>query len=167
MIFRELSNAVFRFVLRCAGAEIDGGCSNTPSPPPAGGGKSRGPSGRGLNSQLFSPKISNILYNSRRNLFLEFPAATLPQTYPRIIKKKLVIEEHLYSLFQMQLTRKKIVEKPTVSHRNRTTPCTGMNSSTHGNRTAQYRIQTAPHRNEQLHTGTERLQPPYMNEHII
>ena len=33
MIFRELSNAVFRFVLRCAGAEIDGGgggCSNTP-----------------------------------------------------------------------------------------------------------------------------------------
>ena len=30
MIFRELSNAVFRFVLRCAGAEIDGGggCSN-------------------------------------------------------------------------------------------------------------------------------------------
>ena len=33
MIFRELSNAVFRFVLRCAGAEIDGGCSNTPPPP--------------------------------------------------------------------------------------------------------------------------------------
>ena len=32
MIFRELSNAVFRFVLRCAGAEIDGGCSNTPPP---------------------------------------------------------------------------------------------------------------------------------------
>ena len=31
MIFRELSNAVFRF-LRCAGAEIDGGCSNTPPP---------------------------------------------------------------------------------------------------------------------------------------
>ena len=32
MIFRELSNAVFRLVLRCAGAEIDGGggCSNTP-----------------------------------------------------------------------------------------------------------------------------------------
>ena len=30
MIFLELSNAVFRFVLRCAGAEIDGGCSNTP-----------------------------------------------------------------------------------------------------------------------------------------
>ena len=25
MIFRELSNAVFRYVLRCAGAEIDGG----------------------------------------------------------------------------------------------------------------------------------------------
>ena len=31
MIFRELSNAVFCFVLRCAGAEIDGGCSNTGS----------------------------------------------------------------------------------------------------------------------------------------
>ena len=30
MIFRELSNAVFHFVLRCAGAEIDGGWSNTP-----------------------------------------------------------------------------------------------------------------------------------------
>ena len=45
-IFRELSNAVFRFVLRCAGAEIDGGVQ-TP-PPPAGGGKSRGPAGRGL-----------------------------------------------------------------------------------------------------------------------
>ena len=30
MIFRELSNAVFRFVLRCAGAEIYGGCSNIP-----------------------------------------------------------------------------------------------------------------------------------------
>ena len=33
MIFRELSKAVFRFVLRCAGAETDGGCSNTPPPP--------------------------------------------------------------------------------------------------------------------------------------
>ena len=45
MIFRELSNAVFRFVLQCAGAEIDGGVFKHP---PAGGGKSRGPSGRGL-----------------------------------------------------------------------------------------------------------------------
>ena len=34
MIFRELSNAVYCFVLRCAGVEIDGGgCSNTPPPP--------------------------------------------------------------------------------------------------------------------------------------
>ena len=32
MIFCELSNAVFCFVLRCAGAEIYGGCSNTPPP---------------------------------------------------------------------------------------------------------------------------------------
>ena len=46
MIFRELSNAVFRFVLRCAGAEIDGGVFK--HPPPAGRGKSRGPAGRGL-----------------------------------------------------------------------------------------------------------------------
>ena len=33
MIFRELSNAVFRFVLRCLGAEIDGGGVQTPPPP--------------------------------------------------------------------------------------------------------------------------------------
>ena len=55
MIFRELSNAVFRFVLRCAGAEIYGGCSNTP--PPAGGGKSKGLSGRGLTSQAYSYRV--------------------------------------------------------------------------------------------------------------
>ena len=33
MIFKELSNAVFRIALRCVAAEIDGGggvCSNTP-----------------------------------------------------------------------------------------------------------------------------------------
>ena len=39
LIFRERSNAVFRFVLRCAGAEIDGGVFKHPPPPPAGGGK--------------------------------------------------------------------------------------------------------------------------------
>ena len=34
MICRELSNAVFRFVLRCAGAEIDEvGGVQTPPPP--------------------------------------------------------------------------------------------------------------------------------------
>ena len=33
MIFCELSNAVFRFVLRFAGAEIDGGGVQTPPPP--------------------------------------------------------------------------------------------------------------------------------------
>ena len=32
MIFRELSNAAFRFVLRCAGAEIEGGGVQTPPP---------------------------------------------------------------------------------------------------------------------------------------
>ena len=62
MIFRELSNAVFRFVLRCAGAEIDGGGVQTP-PPPSGGGKSRGPAGRGLNYEWSLPPapVANIL----------------------------------------------------------------------------------------------------------
>ena len=35
IIFRELSNAVFRFVLRCAGAEIDGGGGGVQTPPPS------------------------------------------------------------------------------------------------------------------------------------
>ena len=50
MIFRELSNAAFRFSLRRPGAEIMGGGAfkRPPPPPPAGGGKSRGPAGRGL-----------------------------------------------------------------------------------------------------------------------
>ena len=47
MIFRELSNAAFRFSLRRPGAEIMGG-GRSNAPPPAGGGKSRGPAGRGL-----------------------------------------------------------------------------------------------------------------------
>ena len=47
MIFRELSNAAFRFSLRRPGAEIMGG-GGVQTPPPAGGGKSRGPAGRGL-----------------------------------------------------------------------------------------------------------------------
>ena len=34
MIFRELSNAVFRFVLRRAGVEMNGGGVQTPPPPP-------------------------------------------------------------------------------------------------------------------------------------
>ena len=46
MIFRKLSNAAFCFSLRRPGAEIMGRRSN--APPPAGGGKSRGPAGRGL-----------------------------------------------------------------------------------------------------------------------
>ena len=51
MIFRELSNAAFRFSLRRPGAEIMGAGVQTPPPPlPAGGGKSRGPAGRGLTS---------------------------------------------------------------------------------------------------------------------
>ena len=47
-IFRELSNAAFRFSLRRPGAEIMGGGAFKRPPPPAGGGKSRGPAGRGL-----------------------------------------------------------------------------------------------------------------------
>ena len=50
MIFRELSNAAFRFSLRRPGAENMGGGVQTPPPPPAGGGKSRGPAGRGLSA---------------------------------------------------------------------------------------------------------------------
>ena len=46
MIFDALSNAAYRVSLRGPGAEIEGGFSTTP--PPAGGGKSRGPAGRGL-----------------------------------------------------------------------------------------------------------------------
>ena len=34
MIFRELSNAAFRFSLRRPGAEIMGGRPNAPPPPP-------------------------------------------------------------------------------------------------------------------------------------
>ena len=44
MIFRELSNAVFRFVLRCAGAEIDGGVFKHPPPPPSRSWKIQRPS---------------------------------------------------------------------------------------------------------------------------
>ena len=51
MIFRELSSAAFCFSLRQPGAEIMGGAFKRP--PPAGGGKSRGPAGRGLNSLIF------------------------------------------------------------------------------------------------------------------
>ena len=46
MIFGALSNAAYRVSLRGPGAEIEGGLSR--APPPSGGGKSRGPSGRGL-----------------------------------------------------------------------------------------------------------------------
>ena len=67
MIFRELSNAVFRFVLRCTGAEIDGG-GGVFKHPPSGGGKSRGPSGRGCdvssgvngNGKVRCPRCCNV-----------------------------------------------------------------------------------------------------------
>ena len=47
MISDELSNALFGFSLRRLGAELQGGSQHPP--PPSGGGKSRDPSGRGLN----------------------------------------------------------------------------------------------------------------------
>ena len=46
MIFGAPSNAANRLSVRGPGAEIEGGFSR--GPPPSGGGKSRGPSGRGL-----------------------------------------------------------------------------------------------------------------------
>ena len=66
MIFRELSNAVFRFVLRCAGAEIDGGVQ-TPPPPPSRSWKIQRPSRArvkiGTWNFVTSPKHSlGILY---------------------------------------------------------------------------------------------------------
>ena len=51
MIFRELSNAAFRFSLRRPGAEIMGGAFKRPLSP-EGGGKSRDPAGRGLTRAL-------------------------------------------------------------------------------------------------------------------
>ena len=56
MIFRELSNAAFRFSLRRPGAEIMGGGGVQTPPPPAGGGKSRGPAGRGLS------RVTHVLW---------------------------------------------------------------------------------------------------------
>ena len=45
MIFDALSSAAYRVSLRGPEAEIEGGLN---IPPPAGGGKSKGPAGRGL-----------------------------------------------------------------------------------------------------------------------
>ena len=75
MIFRELSNAAFRFSLRRPGAEImgGGGRSNAP-PPPAGGGKSRGPAGRGLKCKM--PPSEGMMPPSKCNLTLS--EGTLP-----------------------------------------------------------------------------------------
>lgn len=61
MIFAELSNAVFRFCLRCIEAELDGGVFK--HPPPVDGGKSRGPVGRGLSSPT---KSTEYRYSKRR-----------------------------------------------------------------------------------------------------
>ena len=58
MIFDALSNAAYRVSLRGPGAEIEGGLLNNP---PAGGGKSRGPAGRGLKC-IQGPEQLNICY---------------------------------------------------------------------------------------------------------
>ena len=65
MIFDELSNAVFCSRLRLIGAELEGGGVQTP--PPVGGGKSRGPGGRGLmGAELDGGGRSNAPPPSRR-----------------------------------------------------------------------------------------------------
>ena len=64
MIFLELSNAAFRFSLRRPGAEIMGGAFKRP-PPPAGGGKSRGPAGRGLtelNHKVTDQQLTELIF---------------------------------------------------------------------------------------------------------
>ena len=65
MIFDALSNAAYRVSLRGAGAEIEGGLN---TPPPAGGGKSRGPAGRGLTLALVrgSDEVPRFLANTSR-----------------------------------------------------------------------------------------------------
>ena len=51
MIFDALWNTAYRVSLRGPAAELEGG-----SPPPAGGGKSRGPAGRGLSMPQVRPR---------------------------------------------------------------------------------------------------------------
>ena len=95
MIFRELSNTVFRFVLPCAGAEIDGGCSNPP-PPPASRGKSRGPSGRGV-------KMDEKMCSCEWGIFLWLTEITLCHTvlsflFSEIIASPLSLTTSLFLL---------------------------------------------------------------------
>ena len=73
MIFRELSNAVFRFSLRRPGAEIMGeGAFKRPPPPPAGGGKSRGLAGRGLKEiQIQGERNSKYFYRWKKETLTE------------------------------------------------------------------------------------------------
>ena len=61
IIFDELSNAVFCFRLRLMGAELEGERSN--APPPVGGGKSRGPVGRGLKGHCHLQKSCQMYVN--------------------------------------------------------------------------------------------------------
>ena len=60
MIFDELSNAACRLSLGGPGAELEGGCSNTP-PPPARRGWRRAPARRGL-SILVQSHVFPLLY---------------------------------------------------------------------------------------------------------
>ena len=70
MIFRELSNAAFRFSLRRPGAEImGGGRSNAPPPPPSRRWKSRGPAGRGLTCRCNTRFRAIVLVSERCAVF--------------------------------------------------------------------------------------------------
>ena len=59
MIFDALSNAAYRVSLRGPGAEIEWGFQQQPRP--AGGGKSRGPAGRGLKESVHIRKLRFFL----------------------------------------------------------------------------------------------------------
>ena len=94
MIFRELSNAVFRFVLRCAGAEIDGGGVQTP--PPAGGGKSRGPAGRGLKNDVYFWKRRALSATYPR--FTRTPCVHISSKIPQTVFEQCLINNVQISL---------------------------------------------------------------------
>ena len=75
MIFDGLSDAVFRFPIRCAGAEIDV-WDVLCSPHPAGGGKSRVPAECGLKHQ-FSSEINVFPAKSTHTIPLAFTILVL------------------------------------------------------------------------------------------
>ena len=88
MIFRELSNAVFRFVLRCAGAEIDGGgVFKHPPPPQQVVENSEAQQGAGPPAAVKQTDYSRILFrcsnfrSSSRDRFQELQVCLVSVTY--------------------------------------------------------------------------------------